>query len=111
MVYVYSRVDDDFNVNYDFYEVSDEKIIPIFTSIYKEPLLIRKRREVWELNNQLFHLDSVEGVGDVFEIEVIRNDNHASDVHYEQSGTIKLFENFLSSQIQGSNEDLITPKE
>ncbi len=39
LVYVYSRLDNDFNVNYDFYELLDQKIISVFTSLYNEPLI------------------------------------------------------------------------
>ena len=107
LVYVYCREDNDENIQFDFYEVQDQKLTSIFTSLYGEPVEVKKHREVWELGNLRFHMDSVLGVGDIFEIEVVETHNHQTVEEVVMVEFLKLFEDYLLDQIHGSNEDLV----
>ena len=66
--------------------------------------VVRKKRELWMLGTTRFHLDTVEGVGRVFEVEVVLQDGETSD---DAERYLRLFEPYLGQRIEGSNEDLL----
>jgi adenylate cyclase class IV len=102
--------------------------------------VVRKEREVWRKGNTLFNLDTVEGVGQVFEVEALTGRGEqrkeaaidyfrqgpaqpASRVVDSASGTGKgeeveremaelgrLLGPYLGERIEGSNEDLVAGK-
>lgn len=109
LIYIYSREKQDVDIAFDFYEVHDPQILSIFTSLYGDSTQIKKHREVWEVGNLVFHLDSVQGVGDIFEIEIIEKCNPSED-ELNLAEVFILFEKYLLSQIHGSNEDLVDQK-
>jgi adenylate cyclase class 2 len=67
-------------------------------------VVVRKRRELWMLGQTRFNLDTIEGVGTVFETEVVLDAEGPSGgaEHY-----LTLFEPYLGERIDGSNEDLL----
>lgn len=67
--------------------------------------VVRKQRERWEKDNVVFHLDEVEGVGRVLEVEIRSQegiDAEAQLAEYQQ-----LLGAHLGERIIGSNEDLV----
>ncbi|WP_199617580.1 CYTH domain-containing protein [Paenibacillus alkalitolerans] len=109
LVYVYCRRDQETNIEFDYYQVKDGQIISIFTSLYGEAIRINKVREVWSKDNVVFHLDTVEGIGKIFEIELLKsgiNQNNEDLDGYKQ-----LFQSYLLKKIEGSNEDLVSGKD
>ena len=68
--------------------------------------VIRKQRELWTRDNVLFNLDTVEGMGQVLEVEVKDQDGY--DIDSQVSEYRELLEPFLGPDIHGSNEDLVT---
>jgi adenylate cyclase class IV len=66
--------------------------------------VVRKKRELWMLGTTRFHLDTVEGVGRVFEVEVVLKEDEPFD---DAERYLRLFEPYLGQRIEGSNEDLL----
>ena len=67
---------------------------------------VRKTRELWRKDNTVFNLDTVEGVGQVFEVEVPAVDGCDADGQIREYR--ELFAPFLGQTIYGSNEDLVS---
>ncbi|PWA09752.1 hypothetical protein DCC39_12365 [Pueribacillus theae] len=105
LVYVYSRSNQESNIEFDYYQVKDAQILSIFTSLYGQAIKIKKDREVWSKDDVVFHLDTVEGVGKIFEIELLRSETPPTNEDLE--GYKQLFQGHLLKRIEGSNEDLI----
>jgi adenylate cyclase class IV len=67
--------------------------------------VVRKQRELWVKDNVVFNLDTVDGVGRVFEVEV--QARVGRDIDLQINEYQRLFEPCLGDQIVGSNEDLV----
>jgi adenylate cyclase class IV len=67
-------------------------------------VVVTKRRELWTLGRTLFNLDTIEGVGRVFEAEVVLGEGETTD---EAQRYLDLVAPFLGERIEGSNEDLL----
>lgn len=67
-------------------------------------VVVIKRRELWTLPNTLFNLDTIEGVGTVFEAEIVLSDDGTPD---QAQRFLDLLEPHLGDRIEGSNEDLV----
>ena len=66
--------------------------------------VVTKRRELWTLGRTLFNLDSIVGVGKVFEAEVVLSKGGTAD---EAQRYLDLLAPHLGERIEGSNEDLV----
>ncbi len=66
--------------------------------------VVTKRRELWTLPRTLFNLDTIEGVGKVFEAEVVLSEGEMTDAAERY---LELFERHLGGRIEGSNEDMV----
>ena len=67
--------------------------------------IVRKQRELWRKENVVFNLDTVEGVGQILEVEVQAQDGR--DIDLQITEYQRLFEPCLCDHIVGSNEDLV----
>ena len=67
--------------------------------------IVRKHRELWHKENVIFNLDTVEGVGQILEVEVQDKDGHNIKCQIEEYR--RLLGPFLDRYINGSNEDLV----
>jgi len=67
--------------------------------------IVRKQRELWRKDNVVFNLDTVEGVGQILEVEVQAQDG--CDIDFQIAEYQRLFEPCLCDHIVGSNEDLV----
>ena len=68
--------------------------------------VVRKERELWRKDNVVFNLDTVEGVGQILEVEAQARDGR--DIDLQISEYQRLFEPCLGERIVGSNEDLVS---
>ncbi len=68
--------------------------------------VVRKQRELWRKDNVVFNLDTVEGVGQILEVEVQAQDGRDIDLQIIEYQ--RLFAPCLGDYIVGSNEDLVT---
>ena len=67
--------------------------------------IVRKQRELWRKDNVVFNLDTVEGVGQILEVEVQAQEGR--DIDLQITEYQRLFEPCLGDHILGSNEDLV----
>ena len=67
--------------------------------------MVRKQRELWTREDALFNLDTVEGVGQILEVEVKGQEGY--DIDAQVTEYRRLLGPFLGPDIQGSNEDLV----
>ena len=92
------------------YEVKDHKLLPFLQETLGAKVVVRKTRELWRKANTVFHLDKVEGVGSVFEIELQKN----GKITEADKKQFKLYQDkllpFLGKVIKGSNADLVSKK-
>lgn len=100
-LYVYKRTAQERDIAFDYYANVDRQLIPIFSALYGEAIRIRKVREVWRMGELEFHLDTVDGIGTIFEIENLRPEQP------HNSNELTCFQDVLLARIEGSNEDLI----
>jgi adenylate cyclase class IV len=99
-LYVYDRTDQERDIAFEYYASVDRQLIPIFNAIYGDAVRIRKAREVWRLGELEYHLDTVDEIGTIFEIENLRPAQPNDD-------GLACFQDVLLTKIEGSNEDLI----
>jgi len=71
--------------------------------------VVRKQREIWEKDNVAFHLDEVEGIGRVLEVEI--RSEESSDPEAQLAEYQRLLGPHLGEPILGSNEDLVDPSQ
>ena len=109
LIYYYDKNQPDSRaVEFQVCEVSDPHIKDILEAALGVRSVVRKRREVWKEGNATFNLDTVEGVGKVFEAEVeVRRDD---DAEGQIARYRRLFGPHLGEDITGSNEDLVAPR-
>ncbi len=89
------------------YTLEDASLLPLLEQALGVTAIVEKKREVWRKDHTVFHLDTVKGVGTIFEIEL------------QKRGKItekdkKLFSSYqatllplLGDVIKGSNVDLV----
>ncbi len=99
-LYAYNRTAQERDIAFDYYASVDRQLIPIFNAIFGEAIRVRKVREVWRLGGLEYHLDTVDGIGTLFEIENLRPEQ-------PQDNELAYFQDVLLTRIEGSNEDLI----
>jgi adenylate cyclase class IV len=66
--------------------------------------VVTKKRELWMLGTTRFHLDTVEGVGRVFEVEVVLKPGEKPD---DTQRYLRLFDPYLGDKVDASNVDLV----
>ncbi|WNQ08849.1 CYTH domain-containing protein [Paenibacillus aurantius] len=109
MVYIYSRRDREVEIEFDYFELNDPSIVSMFDTLYGQPVLITKVREVWTKGHAIFHLDSVEGIGLIFEMELL--ESLVSSGAEEVDRLLQPFQPYLLEKIEGSNEDLLSGRD
>jgi len=107
-VYLYDRDQPDYSPNdFQFFELNAPQIKDIIAAILPTRAVVRKQREEWQDGNAVFHLDTIDGIGRVFEIELIFPDqgsNPGIDLYD------KHLEPLLGEAIKVSNEDLLAAR-
>ena len=106
MIYYYDRNETGDEISqYQLWQVSDPLLKEVLDAALGVRVTVRKRREVWHRENIIFNLDMVDGVGQIFEIEVLTKDGMEVD-SYVVECRLHL-EPYLGPDIPGSNEDLV----
>lgn len=78
----------------------------LFESVLGVEKVVKKQREAWAKGKTRVHLDRIEGVGRVFEVE---SEGGNSGRWKEESARYRrLFGPYLGAEITGSNEDLVS---
>ncbi len=93
------------SVRYALADVPDPAVGRMLASALGVSVVVRKRREQWHAHRTLFNLDTIEGVGRVFEAEVAADDPAEADAliaRYKE-----LFGAYLGPPVGTSNEDLL----
>lgn len=91
------------DVDYEVVRVP-KSLKAVLTGALGVSAVVTKRRELWTLPGTLFNLDTIEGVGRVFEAEVVLSHGETTDAARE---LLELFVPHLGERIEGSNEDLV----
>ena len=86
-------------------EADDPRMGDVLAAALGVRAVVRKRRELWRKDNVKFHLDTVDGVGRILEVEV--QDADGCDIDAQLNEYRDLFAPCLGSDIVGSNEDLV----
>ena len=89
------------------YEVKDKQLLPFLQKSLGVKAVVEKKREVWRKANAVFHLDSVAGVGNIFEIELQKK----GKITEKDQAIFKMYQKkllpSLGQVIKGSNVDLV----
>ncbi len=93
------------SVRYALADVPDPAVGRMLASALGVSVVVRKRREQWHAHRTLFNLDTVEGVGRVFEAEVAADDPAEAEALIARYKT--LFGAYLGPPVGASNEDLL----
>lgn len=104
--YTYNRDEKKINVKYDCFKLVNSKLKDIMLSLFQVSVIVRKKRETWQKDDMIFHLDSVEGLGNIFEIEF----KNARSQRLYHNTCKSLFQPLLLEEIKVSNEDLLINK-
>ena len=93
------------SVRYALADVPDPAIGRMLESALGVSAVVRKRREQWHAHRTLFNLDTIEGVGRVFEAEVAADDPAEAEALIARYRA--LFGPHLGPPVGASNEDLL----
>ncbi len=89
------------------YDIRDAELLKFLSETLGVKAVVKKRREVWRKVNTVFHIDTVEGVGGIFEIELQKKGKIAPS----DQKLFKHYQNqllpYLGRVIKGSNVDLV----
>ncbi len=106
LLYYYVRKGKDTGATqFQFWKVGDPQIKTILDTTLGVKATVRKQREVWRKGSVIFNLDRVEGIGQIFEIEVFPKEGCSPDLDVAEYR--HRFEQYLGGHIVGSNEDLV----
>ena len=87
------------------WEVHDTQVTAVLDIALGNRVTVRKQRELWSKENVRFNLDTVESVGQVFEVEAQAGDGR--DIEAQVEDWRRRLGPYLGSYIAGSNEDLV----
>lgn len=93
------------SVRYALADVPDPAVGRMLAAALGVSVVVRKRREQWHAPRTLFNLDTIEGVGKVFEAEVAADDPAEADALIARYQA--LFGPYLGPPVGTSNEDLL----
>ncbi len=85
--------------------VDDPAMAGVLEAALGTRAVVRKRRELWRQDNVVFNLDTVEGVGQILEVEVQAEEGCDIDAQVDEYRS--LLGPHLNGYISGSNEDLV----
>ena len=89
------------------YTLENASLLPLLEQALGVTAIVEKKREVWRKDHTVFHLDTVKGVGTIFEIELQKRGKITEqDKKLFSSYQAKLLP-VLGEVIKGSNVDLV----
>lgn len=90
------------------YKVQDKALLDFLKDSLGCKAIVEKKREVWRKGFTVFHLDTVKGVGGIFEIELQKK---GGDISPKDKEIFKSYQDkllpLLGRLIKGSNLDLV----
>jgi predicted adenylyl cyclase CyaB len=106
LIYYYGRQETGARTSQSrLWEVRDPQVQAVLEAALGVRVVIRKQRELWHKDNVIFNLDTVEGIGQVFEVEVLAQEG--ADIEAQVAENRRRFGPYLGPDISGSNEDLV----
>ena len=107
VIYYYDRQENEGRTSrFQIWDVGDGQVKEILDAALGVRAVVRKQRELWQQDNTIFNLDTVEGVGQIFEVEVQKREGQDIDAQLREYW--QRFDPHLSKHIEGSNEDLVS---
>ena len=89
------------------YTVTDKTLLPFLQESLGVKAIVEKKREVWKKANTVFHLDTIQGIGNIFEIELQK----LGDITEIDRTTFRGYQDqllpYLGKVVKGSNVDLV----
>lgn len=83
----------------------DPQFLDVLEAALGIRVIVRKQRELWLNDNVRYNLDTVESVGQIFEVEIQNKDDRDIETQLEENR--RLFAPYLGPNITSSNEDLV----
>ncbi len=106
LIYYYDRQETGARTShFRLWEIQDAQVQSVLEAALGVRAVVRKQRELWRKDNVVFNLDTVEGVGQVFEVEVMGQEG--VDIEKQLAENRRRFGPYLGPDISGSNEDLV----
>ncbi len=106
LIYYYDRQERGARTShFRLWEIQDAQVQSVLEAALGVRAVVRKQRELWCKDNVIFNLDTVEGVGQVFEVEVMAQEG--VDIEKQLTENRRRFGPYLGPDISGSNEDLV----
>ncbi len=88
------------------YSIKDKDLLPYLEQVLGVFSVVEKTRELWKKGNTVFNLDTVKGVGNVFEIELQKIGKLTAEDEKTFAEYKKQLLPYLGKVIKGSNADL-----
>ncbi len=92
------------------YTLENASLLPLLEQALGVHAIVEKKREVWRKENTVFHLDTVKGVGKIFEIELQKKGTITRKDRQLFKAYQKRILPLLDDVIRGSNVDLVSSK-
>ena len=106
LIYYYDRQENGARTShFQLWDVADSQVKEMLDAALGIRVVVRKQRELWRKENAVFNLDTVAGVGPVFEVEVKAEGEYDADAQVAEYR--RIFAPYLGADIVGSNEDLM----
>ncbi len=90
------------------YAVRDSKLLPFLQTALGVQTIVEKTRELWRKDATVFHLDTVKGVGGIFEIELQKRGSLTKKDRSVFASYQEALLPYLGTVVKGSNSDLVT---
>ena len=106
IIYYYDRQENEGRTSrFHIWDVGNGQVKEILDAALGIRVIVHKQRELWQMDNTIFNLDTVEGVGQIFEAEV--QEQEGRDIDAQLREYWQRFDPYLGKHIEGSNEDLV----
>ena len=90
---------------FQLWQMPNREVLEVLDAVLGVRVVVRKKRELWHLDNIKFNLDCVEGVGQIFELEAQQADGH--DIVGQVEEYRSRLSPYLGAYITCSNENLV----
>jgi len=87
--------------------IKDRNLLKFFSKALGVRAIVEKKRELWKKDNTVFHLDTVKGIGKIFEIEILSKAKRIKEDRLKLNRYRGKFFPYLDKIVKGSNEDLV----
>ena len=110
LIYYYDRQETNARISrFQLWGIRDPQIKEVLDVALGNRVIVLKCRELWHKENIKFNLDTVENIGQIFEVEAQEQDG--CDIVAQVEECRRRFGPYIGSYITGSNEDLVITSE